>query len=139
MAFILCEDEDLVDAAKFYADMLNISDQAIIGITVVNELYAAGYCVKRDHNDIPYYIIKLGEPEGEHAEPLEAILAHEMVHVMQYETGRLADHGSYCIWEGNKYSEHEVGSKNYYFSPWEVEAFGMQVGLVELYFRGKEQ
>ena len=62
-------------------------------------------------------------------------LAHEMVHVKQYARGELRDgHCGTTQWKDD-YFPVKGGShgKGYWFSPWEVEAYGMEVGMFELY------
>lgn len=139
MALIICEDDDYVDAAQFYAEKLGIPDDTIIAIGLYQGLDVAGYCVRKDSSDIPYYIIALDAGAGEDEEDPMSVLAHEMVHVKQYVTGELVDKGKHCLWKGAKFEEFEPNSEDYFFSPWEVEAFGMQVGLYRLYVRSIEE
>lgn len=140
MAFILCEDDDYVEAAQFYASKLNIPSDTIIAIGLYKELDVAGYCIFREDSTMPYYMIGLDVGcEDEDGEDPISVLAHEMVHVKQYVTGELVDKGKHCLWKGKKFEEFEADSEQYFFSPWEVEAFGMQVGLYRLYYRSIEQ
>lgn len=139
MAFIICEDDDYVEAAQFYASKLAIPDDTIIAIGLYQELDVAGYCVKRDSEVVPYYMIALDAAPDENEECPLSVLAHEMVHVKQYVKGELVYHGKYCSWHGKRYEEFEANSEEYFFSPWEVEAFGMQVGLHRLYLRSLEE
>lgn len=139
MALIICEDDDYVEAAEFYAKKLHIPDDTIIAIGLYNGLDVAGYCIKRDREVFPYFIIALDIAVNEDQEPPLSILAHEMVHVKQYVKGELIDHGKYCKWHGKKYQESEINSEEYFFSPWEVEAYGMQVGLYHFYLRSLEE
>jgi hypothetical protein len=69
-------------------------------------------------------------------------LAHEMVHLKQYTTGEL---GAYLVatrsnsgkaltntrWKGTLYKTREDDSDDneYYDAPWEIEAYGREVGL----------
>jgi len=70
-------------------------------------------------------------------------IAHEVVHVGQYSSGRLKD---YVRTKTNKikwddwvydFGEHDDcdSDLDYYMSPWEIEAYGMQVGLCKLYIK----
>lgn len=133
--FIMCEDNDYVDAAKFYAKKLNIPEGTLIGIKLYDSMEVAGYCEQHDDEAIPYYVIGLDVSMTEGEEDPLSVLAHEMVHVRQYVTNELVDHGKYCTWKGKKFKEFDPDTDDYYFSPWEVEAFGMQVGLYRLYMR----
>jgi hypothetical protein len=97
MAFIICEDDDYVDAAQFYAEKLNLPSDTIIAIGLYQELDVAGYCVRKDSSEIPYYMIALDAAPEEGEEPALSVLAHEMVHVKQYVTGELIDKGKHCL------------------------------------------
>jgi hypothetical protein len=64
------------------------------------------------------------------------LLAHEMVHVKQYATGQVRDYVSdegLVKWKGVHHDYQEAVPETYWFAPWELEAYGMQVGLVQLY------
>ena len=52
-------------------------------------------------------------------------LFHELVHVKQYESGRL-DHNK--LWEGKLYD------CNYYEYPWEVEAFDLEEKMMNVFY-----
>lgn len=57
-------------------------------------------------------------------------LAHEIVHVHQFATGRLKDrqHTRVALWNwaGKPFTKRDV---DYWLLPWEIEAHGMQEGL----------
>lgn len=137
---IICENELYKEAAEFYAAKLAIPDSVIVAIVLHPKLSVSGYCEHHDEDVLPYFIVGIEESDEDSGEedPL-AILAHEMVHVKQYSRGELVDHGKYCSWHGKKYEEYDANSEDYFFSPWEVEAFGMQVGLYRMYLRSMEQ
>jgi hypothetical protein len=63
-------------------------------------------------------------------------LAHEMVHVKQYATGQLKDYvnNNDTLWEGKTYKGDRDGDE-YWTSPWEIEAYGREVGLYVLFKR----
>lgn len=138
---IICTNEDFKEAAEFYAEKLNLPEDTIIAIGLYNELEVevAGYCQYNTEEVIPYFIIGIETEVNEGEDDPLSVLAHEMVHVKQYVTGDLVDHGTHCSWKGKSYEAYEADSNDYYFSPWEVEAFGMQVGLYRLYCRSMEQ
>lgn len=58
-------------------------------------------------------------------------LAHEMVHVKQYAKGELKDYvySNHVKWCGVKMLYDEGDDDQYFESPWEIEAYGRQVGL----------
>lgn len=135
---IICDNEQFKEAAEFYATKLGIADSTIIAVGVYSDMPVAGYCEYHDDDVYPYFIVGIEDNESGEEDPL-AVLAHEMVHVKQYARGELVDHGKYCSWHGKKYEETELSSEEYFFSPWEVEAFGMQVGLYRMYCRSIEE
>jgi len=88
------------------------------------------YCMWMDGNHKPRKFKVVISSSMGRRKTLE-ILAHEIVHVKQYVTGQLMDYnnGQMVRWNGKKmfYDENDVDS--YYDSPWEIEAYGQQVGL----------
>lgn len=132
---IICSDEDFKEAAEFYADKLGIPDTAVIAIGLYPEMPVAGYCEFHLEEVIPYCMIGIENTDVEGEEDPISVLAHEMVHAKQYFLGELVDHGSHVSWHGKKFQEFEASSEEYFFSPWEVESYGLQVGLYRLYCR----
>lgn len=71
-------------------------------------------------------------------------LAHEMVHVKQYAKGELKDYvySKHVKWCGVKMLYDEEDDDQYFESPWEIEAYGRQVGLYSgfkhKYLNGKD-
>lgn len=64
------------------------------------------------------------------------VLAHELVHVSQYETGRLQYTDDVTIWEGKEYVIHREKSlsyEEYKNQPWEEEAFRLEKVLYSKY------
>ena len=54
-------------------------------------------------------------------------LAHEMIHIWQYVTGKMQDGAdSTCFWEGIPYDLNEVEYEDH---PWEIEAFSKEKDL----------
>lgn len=136
---IICSDDDFKEAAEFYAEKLGIPDDAIIAIGLYPEMPVAGYCEYHQEEVIPYCLIGIDNSDAEDEEDPISVLAHEMVHAKQYIFGELVDHGSHVSWHDKKFQEFEASSEEYFFSPWEVEAFGMQVGLYRMYCRSIEE
>jgi hypothetical protein len=69
-------------------------------------------------------------------------LAHEFVHIKQYVKREMFDYiiNSSVKWKGKKFRDGQnIGAdpKNidYYFLPWEVEAYGMENGLAEYFMK----
>lgn len=74
--------------------------------------------------------IKGGRPSSE-------VIFHEMVHLKQMVSGRLAlsPKHDYAIWEGKRYDN----SVRYFDRPWEKEAFIKQNELLKLYRKSKKK
>lgn len=73
-------------------------------------------------------------------------LAHELVHVKQFATGQMSRYIitqkttsgrrlTGTLWEGKVYTntKYEDSEEGYYSSPWEIEAYGREVGLYRLW------
>lgn len=88
------------------------------------------YCQWLDANDKPRKFRVVINSQMGRRKTLE-ILAHEMVHVKQYATGELKDYvyGNHVRWKGQKMFYDDTDDQNYYDSPWEIEAYGRQIGL----------
>jgi hypothetical protein len=136
---IICSRPEFKEAAEFYAEKLNIPYSTIIAVGVHPKLETAGYCEYHTEEALPYFLIGLEESDDDNIDCPISILAHEMVHVKQYVTGELIDEGRHCMWKGKRYPDVKPSTEEYYFSPWEIEAFGMQVGLYQLYCRSIEE
>lgn len=68
-----------------------------------------------------------------HHQALIRALAHEMVHIKQYVYGEMRDAGpKRVIWNGKK---HVFDGYTYWDSPWEIEAYGREIALLEHFVR----
>lgn len=134
---IICGDSKYKEAAEFYAEKLGIPDETIIAIGLYTGMEIAGYCEYHDDEALPYFLIGIDTEEQGEDDPLST-LAHEIVHVRQYVTEELVDKNSYCLWKGKRYEAVEVDTEDYYTSPWEIDAYGRQVGLYKMYLRYQE-
>lgn len=133
---IICEDNELSEAAEFFAKILKFPDTCVVAISVYDKLDVAGYCMYHDEEIIPYCIVAI---QNCHRGNMLEVLAHELVHAKQYFLGELEDHNDHCMWKGERFEDTcKVGSSEYFFQPWEIEAFGMQVGLLHLYNEREE-
>jgi hypothetical protein len=120
-------------ALEFYCNELDI-DSSKITMYTSQELEVAGYC---DRCDDRYIINILEVQEDGEAHPL-SVLAHELVHVMQYEKGLLEDVGTnMCRWKGKIYLDSAMLNCNilYRASPWEQQAFALQDKLYHKFLR----
>lgn len=62
------------------------------------------------------------------------VLAHELIHLKQYNDGRFLIENDYIIWNDNIYTYDEVNSIEYFKREWELEAFKKSFDL-ETYLR----
>lgn len=62
-------------------------------------------------------------------------LAHELVHVKQYLKGEMRDYSDGSVkFMGKKYSSFEMDDQLYFDFPGEIEAYGREVGLYEMFW-----
>jgi hypothetical protein len=60
-------------------------------------------------------------------------VGHELVHVKQYLKGEIKDYANGDAgYKGQRYKDWE-NDENYYFSGWEIEAYGLEEGLYQLF------
>ena len=64
-----------------------------------------------------------------------ASLAHELVHVKQYLNNEMFDYvGGDVRFKGNRYdASYGSEEESYFESPWEIEAYGREMGLVQMF------
>ena len=87
---------------------------------------ALGYAEHTDacDEDNPCQSISLNRRIYDSDQDMATVIAHELVHVKQYQDQRLRDAGPLQIcWKGDIFIFDPV---NYHKQPWEAEAFGMQ-------------
>lgn len=61
--------------------------------------------------------------------PILVSLAHECVHLAQYYSGDMEEREANSTrWRGKEY---DLKKTNYWDRPWEIEAYGKEIGLVE--------
>ena len=129
----------LEEAARFFADQLmdpRMVRNLTIDIEVYDNLDVEGECVDEDGVRNPrWFTIGL---KGQDIKDMIKTLGHEMVHVKQHaknelQTGHaVAARGGlkiYSKWMGEIWKPK--GKEDAYFdAPWEIEAYGREVGLV---------
>lgn len=74
-------------------------------------------------NQYVLYIANMGRREA------IKVISHELIHIKQYNEGRLIDSGEDIIWCGDTISKGELVGINYFERGWEVEAFKKQDSL----------
>lgn len=129
----------LGDAARFYASILleeSIIKDIELDIEICYDTDFAGYCVTDDAEEYPKSFTITINPDFTH-ESIFDTLAHEMVHLKQFATGELYNVLTLDpdelfqvghVWKGERY-ECKPGEFVPLDAPWEVEAYGRQVGL----------
>lgn len=124
-------------AARFYLTLLLGDPQNILlTIRLKPDLFqkyeSKADCLPLDEDDdFREYEIRIDC--SMHLPAVLRCLAHEVVHVCQYHRGHMKDSpdGAYeIIWKRKKW---DIRTTHYYDLPWEVEAYGHEVGLFERY------
>lgn len=132
------EKAKLIAAAEFFAAKL-MDPRMVRNITLDIEVYknldVEGECVDEDGTRNPrYFTISLKSNE---IDEMIKTLAHEMVHVKQHAKNELQSGVMVAARGGLKMHSKWMGEvwkpgrrqDAYYDSPWEIEAYGMEVGL----------
>jgi hypothetical protein len=139
--------QKLIEAAEFFAAQLmdpRMVRNITLDIEVYNNLDVEGECVDEDGFKNPrWFTIGLKKLD---IESMIKTLGHEMVHVKQHaknelQTGHaVAARGGlkiYSKWMGEIWKPK--GKEDAYFdSPWEVIAYGMEVGLYHKWLSRKD-
>jgi hypothetical protein len=139
--------EQLTEAARFYASVL-LNPRTVKNITLDIEVSSGledlGYCCNEDGTKNPrWFTISLRRQE---LLEMEKTLAHEMVHLKQHAKNELRDITKIpakgkikkeTLWMGVPW-EPKKGEDPIYDSPWEVESYGKEVGLIHRYYKYKE-
>lgn len=99
---------------------------------------AYGICEWIDNNDRPkWFEITIDKDLSE--KQIIKTIAHEMVHLKQFATGQMKDmvRTPATRWEGKLYTvpDNYDLSLDYWFTPWEIEAYGLENGLYVMYKR----
>lgn len=80
-------------------------------------------------------ISKLGKKTQTRLKNLLIDLGHELVHVSQYLNGELFDYKNGDVrYKGLVFdASHYMDEEKYFFSPWEIAAYGMEYGLFKVF------
>ena len=129
----------LIEAAEFFAAQLmdpRMVRNLTVDIEVRSNMRVDGECVDEDGIRNPRWFT-IGLKNQEDIEEMIKILGHEMVHVKQHAKNELqnghvvAARGGlqiYSRWMG-KIWKPKSKECPYFDSPWEIEAYGREVGL----------
>lgn len=125
-------------AAKFFGECLfsenHLNDISIEVTNLEKEIIGhnneKGNCevIDSDEKHPTMFIIELGEEEQ-----LDT-LAHEMIHAEQYNSRKLRDgkHENIYYWNRKKI---DTTNMEYYDFPWEIDAYGREVGLIYKFYK----
>ena len=117
-------------ATLFYAEQLiskKLLENIYLRIEFNSKIDVYGYASIEEHNESgKARVFKVEIHPGIGARNILKCLAHEMVHIKQYAYGETND--SLTRWKGTKISSEDI---DYWVHPWEIEAYGMEVGLFQ--------
>lgn len=130
--------KQLAEACEFYANLLmdpRMVRSLRIDLDISKSLEAMGECVNEDGTARSrWFTINLRNKKTD--DSIFKTLAHEMVHVKQYAKGELGKDmvvtkGGFKVlthWMGKAWKPRSK-EDGYFDSPWEIEAYGREVGL----------
>lgn len=129
---------DLSNAIKFYLEKLNIDKEIPLTINLIlTDLEDGQGMIEVDDEDnyIPEeFSITLNTTNPR--DPILQTLAHEIVHLKQYVTRELTmNNNDQYVWKGKRWKEPLDSDDAYYDSPWEIDAYGREVGLFFRYLK----
>lgn len=129
--------QQIANAVHFYAEYLmserllrNINIEIVLETDLIRNEKDQAYCVNiSDSGAARDFEISIDAGLGKRAMLLA--LAHEMVHVKQYARGELKYLSSRKLhrFQGISYSPQYL----YWEQPWEIEAFGRELGLYRMF------
>ena len=129
--------QQIADAVHFYAEYLmsdrllkNIDIDIILEKNLIKKENDQAYCVNiSDSSTARHFEISVDAGMGKRATLLA--LAHEMVHVKQYAKGEL----KYIRRQRLHRFQGELYDPDYMYweQPWEIEAFGRELGLYRMF------
>jgi hypothetical protein len=131
--------KELLMATKYFARSLmseRLCKNLTIHLTCDINHHCHGSSVWTDRNDRPReFDIIINSSLGKRTQLIT--LAHEMVHVKQHAVGELKSmlRKREERWHGRYIKEDEM---HYFEKPWEVEAYGRELGLYQMYMQWKK-
>jgi hypothetical protein len=131
--------KEMLFATKFFASHLmteRMCKSLSIDVRCNPHHYCYGSSVWTDDNHRPKeFEIILDSSIGKRTQLIT--LAHEMVHVKQHATGELKSLLRKRVerWKGEYIRENTL---NYFDMPWEIEAYGRELGLYQMYMQWKK-
>lgn len=129
---------DAVSLINYISDLYGLDAEINIEIND-DEAYEA--CVVNCGAGLYELIISPSLLDPSRSIELLTTVAHEMIHVKQYELGELVGDTSTQTWtyKGVKHDwSGGVPRSVYYSAPWEVEAYGLEKAMYEMWLENKE-
>lgn len=138
--------KQLTEATEFFAYQLmhsRMADNLEIDIELDPNLDVQGCCINEDDNRRSrFFTIQL---RNDSVDELIQTLAHEMVHVKQHAKNEHVKRFATAkgglriesIWMGKPWRPKK-NENGYYDAPWEIEAYGREVGLMAHWVKYKE-
>ena len=128
-----CPDRDfrpyVIEAITYFAEHLipdgRVRNRCTTKVRFNSSLKDCGYAMVEScnsRNQPRKFLIEVNPNQG--ARGILETIAHEMVHIKQYITGETNDQLS--VWRGRKVDSDAI---DYWDHPWEIDAFGREVGL----------
>lgn len=133
--------------AEFCIDRLfvkkhkHLKDLLVIDIELHKDFFkkehCKGDCLPLEDEDDNVLDFEIRADASMNTLALLSAIAHEMVHVKQYATKELCDTRKPTVskWQGKKINWKKL---DYYEQPWEIEAYGREVGLLENFVQSKK-
>ena len=131
--------DEIVEACQFFAKQLmhgKMVNNLTIDIEKARRLDVMGECIDEDGTRNPrWFTINLRDAKDD--EDVIKTLAHEMVHVKQYAKNELSKEIRVAKGKGFHMASKWMGKPwvakskedSYWDCPWEIEAYGREVGL----------
>jgi hypothetical protein len=139
--------KQLSEAAEFFARCLmhgRMVDNLELDIEIESKLDVQGLCVNEDDNRRSrFFTVQLRKQD---TDDMIQTLAHELIHVKQHAKNEhvkkhLITKGGLKIesyWKGKVWRPGR-GEVDYYDAPWEIEAYGREVGLMHRWIKHTEK
>lgn len=132
--------KELFFATKYFARCI-MSERLCKNLTIdvisdkKHHCYGSSVWIDRNHRPREFEIV-LNASIGKRAQLIT--LAHEMVHVKQHAKGELKSmlRVREDKWHGRYIKENEL---HYFDKPWEIEAYGRELGLYQMFLHWKKE
>lgn len=148
---LICDDPKVSRAGEFYKNFLELHN-CFVRIEIMEDFRISGDEYRDFEGTIDGFVTPVKLPIGDfhgyfigikprknftsNSEMLIAI-AHEFIHIEQYEHGLLEYSGSDTIWRGELWPLRQYIEEEYRAFPWEIEAYDRQFELFMEYLNSR--